>query len=406
MTRQQLGLDRPKVVFLLGDFVRDGAVRQAFLLARELRQRHGINVEAWSLWEGETAQQFESAGIPTRILRFRRPQCPVRIVRFSYWIARLLTVSRSLREGGIDVLLACGSWPNVISGLTRRWSRIPVIVWCERSFRRARGERIAVRNYRWFIANSESGLSYLTSELGVERGRVTVIPNAVAEPDRESRTDWRTRFGLGPDQPLVSMAATIDRARDHATLLRAWKIIQDCWPDARRPILALAGSFGDAHAECRKLIQSLGLAPSVRFLGPIHDVSSLFQSSDLAVFSSPKEGMPNGVLEAMAEGKAVIASDLPGIRSALGPDSEAALVPPGDAGALARCIQEFLHDKAKCDAAGAANLSRARREFAVERIADEYIRFIGQVWPAILSATSRNVAPPFCSGARTGIVSE
>lgn len=362
-----------RIVILIGDFARDGAARQAFLLARELRQRHGLNVQVCSLWQSGTIKAFEAAGIPTRNLCFRRSQCPVVIVRTCYWAGRLLGLAWRLRGERIDILLPFGSWANVIAGLTYRLAGIPHCVWGERAFYRMSGERRAVKNYRYFTANSTAGAEYLVQEFGVARESICIIPNAVEVSGRGSQTDWRARFGLKSGQPLVVMVANVDLARDHATVLRAWKTVQDSWNASSRPMLAFAGDLGNAHPDCLRIVRELRLASSVRFVGVIDDVTSLIRSSDIVLFSSYKEGMPNGVLEAMAEGKPVIASDIPGVRDALGPNAGDALVAPGDAGAFAQRILDMLHDPQKREAMGAANFARACSEFRVERIAGRYL---------------------------------
>jgi hypothetical protein len=100
-----------KIVILIGAFARGGCERQAYLLSREMRQRHGLDVEVWSLfhadWQpGNYAAEFEAAGVPTRVLGFGHP-------RFG-WVQRCLPVVRQLREAHVQVLLPFTTWPNVV----------------------------------------------------------------------------------------------------------------------------------------------------------------------------------------------------------------------------------------------------------------------------------------------------
>jgi glycosyltransferase involved in cell wall biosynthesis len=235
---------------------------------------------------------------------------------------------------------------------------------------------MAIKQVRRFVANSTAGVEYLAGEMGIPRQRIFLVPNGVEETVMDRGTDWRTKLGLKPEQPLVVSVAVVDRTRDHATLLHAWKIVQDALPGNTRPVLALAGGFGDAYAECRQVVRKGGLDSTVRFLGMIHDVPALIQASDLAVFSSHGEGVPNGVLECMAGGKAVIASNLAGVRDALGPNAAEVLVSPGDADQFARKILDLLRDKEKRQALGEANRARVRSEFRVEDMAKRYFDII------------------------------
>jgi len=86
-----------KTVILIPQFFRESATRQAFLLARELKARHGLDVEVWALfYSGECEKEFETAGVPTRVLGFLRPRCPVAEIRFCYWATRLFRIVHRL----------------------------------------------------------------------------------------------------------------------------------------------------------------------------------------------------------------------------------------------------------------------------------------------------------------------
>lgn len=376
----------PKIVLLIGSFGRGGAERQSFLIARELRARYELNVEVWALtYDGEYADEFRQAGIPTRALEFRPPRCPIPPVRFSYWIARVLDIARELRKEQVDVLLPFTVWPNVLAGLIYRLAGVRLCIWGERSAGSEKMPgltRLAVRQYRRFVANSTAGVEFLADQLGVDRRRISFIPNGVEEPEIElGATDWRTSLGIDRDQLLVVKVANLTRYKDHPTLLRAWKLVQESWGDGVRPVLALAGYFGPAYEECQQIVTEAGLDSTVRFLGGITDVPALLEACDLTVFSSPKEGMPNGVLECMAAGKAVIASDLPGVRDVLGPNAADVLVPPGDVNGFAGKLLDVLRNGDRRNALGKANQARMRSEFSIERLGRRYFDAISESLP-------------------------
>jgi len=351
-----------------------------FLLARELRERHGLDVEVWALlYEGEYIEEFESAGVPTRALEFRFPRCPVRLVRLLYWIMRLWKVAGQLRQARVRILLPFTTYPNIVAGLTYRLAGVQLCIWGERqagSERAAGVERIALKQYRRFVANSTAGVEFLAGEMRVPRERISFVPNGVEDAKIDSEENWRTNLGLEPGQLLVIKVANITRFKDHATLVRAWKIVQDAWSGDNRPVLALAGYCAEAYDHCHRFLVESGWDSTVRFLGSIENVSTLIQASDIAAFSSRNEGMPNGVLECMAAGKAIVATDIPGIRDAMGPNAGGVLVPPGDAERFAATLLNLLRDKEKRDELGAANLARIRAEFSVERMVQRHLKII------------------------------
>lgn len=396
----------PRIVLLIGHFGRGGSERQAFLLARELA-RYGKNVETWSLTEtGEYADDFESVGVRTRACQFKMPRCPVRAVWLFSWVGRLWRFSRQLKRARVDALIPFTTWPNVVAGLSYRLGGVRLCVWGERSvgLERLKGfDWLAAKQYRHFVANSSAGVEFLARNMGITRERIRYIPNGVEEPEVRDSIDWRGRLGLRPGQLLVVKVANITNYKDHATLLRAWKIVQDAWTRDPKPVLAFAGQFGNAYEKCLGIADELGLYATVRFLGGISDVPSLLRACDLTVFSSPNEGMPNAVLECMAAGKAVIASDLPGVRDALGGKHNDVLVRPGDANGFATRLLALLRDTNRCDELGRANLDRIRTEFSVDRMVDTFLGLIeGQTPQASLSERSALASAP---SARTALAS-
>jgi glycosyltransferase involved in cell wall biosynthesis len=363
-----------KIVIMVGTFIRGGCERQAFLLARELIHRHGLNAEVWALkFPGEYSREFEAAGIPTKTLYFEHP-------RYG-WVQRSWPVLRELRKSRVDILLPFTTWPNVVAGLTYRLAGVRLCIWGERH---AGGERIpgverlAVTQYRRFVANSTAGVEFLANVMRVKRECLSFVPNGIESPKVDPGTDWRGKLGLKPEQLLVVKVANVTNFKDHATLLRAWKIVQDEWRwGGDKPVLALAGYLTeDVYPECERITREAGIESTVRFLGGITDVPTLLNACDMTAFSSRKEGMPNGVLECMAAGKAVVATDLPGIRDALGPDCADMLVTPGDPGQFALKLLDLLRNRAKRESLGAANAARIRSEFSVERMTERHLQVI------------------------------
>lgn len=374
-----------KIVILIGYFGRGGCERQAFLLARAMRHDYGLNAQVWALthWT-EYAEEFEDAGIPTRSLEFRFPACPVVPVRLLSWVGRIHKLSKEFANAGVNVLMPFTTYPNVVAGLAYRLGGVQLCIWGERHSggERAPGiERIAVRQYHHFAANSTAGVEFLKGEMGVRADRISYIPNGVEEPLVNSSVDWRGRLGLTARQLLVVKVANLTRFKDHATLLRAWKSVQDEWRGSDKPVLALAGYQAETYDECLRIVRESGLGASVRFLGGVSDVPALLHACDITAFSSRAEGMPNAVLECMAAGKAVVAADLPGIRDALGPDAEDVMVPPGDANAFAQKLLQLLRNDNEREAWGRANRARIAAEFSVEGMVERHLNVIVQNLP-------------------------
>lgn len=152
-----------------------------------------------------------------------------------------------------------------------------------------------------------------------------------AESARLQRVDLR---------PRLIMVATLESHKDHETLLRAMPVVIGAVPGVR---LWLAGE-GSLRGRLQELSNSLGLASAVEFLGSRRDVPALLGQSDVFVFSTTKEeGLGTVLIEALAAGLPVVASDVPACREALDGGKWGALVPAADSVALAAALIASIH---------------------------------------------------------------
>ena len=154
---------------------------------------------------------------------------------------------------------------------------------------------------------------------------VALIRDA-AEIARLRRTDRR---------PRLIMVATLESHKDHATLLRAMPAVITAVPEVQ---LWLAGE-GSLRKRLQEMSNLLGLTSAVEFLGSRHDVPALLGQSDVFVFSTTKEeGLGTVLIEALAAGLPIVASDVPACREALEGGKWGVLVPAADSAVLARAL--------------------------------------------------------------------
>ena len=117
---------------------------------------------------------------------------------------------------------------------------------------------------------------------------------------------------------------------------------QNAHPDYPRPCLVLAGAPLFTFSDVKRLAEETGVSETVRFPGQVKDISGLLHACDIGVLISKHEGLPNAVLEYMAAGLPVIATDLPGNREALGNNAENQLCKLMDSADLALKIQTMM----------------------------------------------------------------
>jgi glycosyltransferase involved in cell wall biosynthesis len=163
--------------------------------------------------------------------------------------------------------------------------------------------------------------------------RIALIRSA-AEASRATRADQEL-FAIG-------MVARLDPIKDHATLLSAVRILRDELPDQAFE-LRLVGD-GPLRQALEEQARSLGIAGVVRFLGNRNDVPAILGELDLFVLSTTRdEGFGVVLVEALAAGLPVIASNVAACREVLDGGKYGRLVRPGDPRALAAAMKEEIH---------------------------------------------------------------
>jgi glycosyltransferase involved in cell wall biosynthesis len=377
-TRPRLGGLRVAVVLKWPGL--GGAERQALVLARHLREVEGASVEVQALTDadGRAVAAFRDAGIPWQGRRGRwRGSAP-------WTVARLARAAASLRRARPDVLLPYCDVPNVVCGLVWRYVGARTCVWSQRdTLPFTLGEsfvRRALETTPVIVSNSEHGADFLAAH-GAARERIRVIANGVdLAPARKTRLEWRRRLGATKGTVVVTAVAHFYPRKGHETLLEAWRNVLERADGSRDGLtLVLAGRPEGRRELLERLGRDLGVDDRVYFAGDVDDVAGLLAASDVGVLSTPAdgaEGCSNAVLEMMSCGLPVVASDVPGVREALGPDAGALLVPPGDAARLGSALADLCADPDLRARVGRRNGARQPALFGRERMLEESVAAI------------------------------
>ncbi len=200
---------------------------------------------------------------------------------------------------------------------------------------------------------------------------VHVVLNGVKQPARPAGV-LRGELGVGPDVPIVVGAGRLERRKGFDVLVDAFARVSV--GGAR---LVVAG-MGPEEAALRRQAAALGVADRVHWLGFREDVAGLLADADVFALSSRKEGMANVMLEAMAAGLYVVATDISGVAEALGPNGRPAagwIVAPDDAAAMGAALDEALRGSmaGTPDAVGRREEARYRAQhwFSMDRMLRE-----------------------------------
>jgi glycosyltransferase involved in cell wall biosynthesis len=202
--------------------------------------------------------------------------------------------------------------------------------------------RLATSRADLLIAVSEGVRDHLLSVQGISPTRVRVIRNGadlerLAQP-RHHPSIIRKELNVPPDAVLVGALAVLKPRKGLSYLIEAARAVVSRSPDVH---FLLAGD-GPERGQIERQIDRLGLGGRVRVLGFRSDPVALLDALDIYVLPSLFEGFPRSILEAMALGKPVVATDIGGSREAVGHGVSGLIVPPKDSQALAEAIHRLV----------------------------------------------------------------
>jgi len=169
-----------------------------------------------------------------------------------------------------------------------------------------------------------------------------ILLDQVPKADPDWVRELRGRRGIGPEQKVIGIVGRLESHKGHRDAFMAMPEVLAVHPGARLWIVG-DGAF---EAELRSRVAELGLKDKVDFLGFRTDVLQVIQCFDVQLFPSHMEGTPNTLFEALAVGNAVAASTIDGQGEILEHEKTGLLFAPGDAQAMAQCLNRLLADTA------------------------------------------------------------
>ena len=363
--RPPLMSDRIRVAFMVDSFRTGGTELNAARTAIRLDPERFELVVLCLQEQGELREEYTRARIPVHEFPIG-PLLSVRTARQGLRLARFLRARR------VQILHAHDVYTNCFAVPWARLAGVPTVIASRRWYNTVprpalrHANNVAYRFAHVVLANSPSLVNLLTDEEGVPSSHVLMVPNfvetaAFESPPPEHLDRLRSQLGLnGPeDVPVIGIVARLDPVKDHATLLRAAKVLKGRGRTFR---LVIVGG-GDRRGLLESLAGELGVAPLVHFAGQLAHRPNPHALFDVSVLCSTAEGFPNSVVEAMAAGRPVVATRVGGIPDAVDHDRTGLLVPPGDAEALANALDALLTDERRRQALGAAGRDAARERF-------------------------------------------
>lgn len=228
-----------------------------------------------------------------------------------------------------------------------------------------------------YLAVSRDLRDWLTDKVGIDPERVVYLPNGIdaagfaVSPVRKSARPLLGSFAP-PGTILVGTVGRLDPVKDQVGLVAAFKLLCEALPHMRGTLrLAIAGEGSERRPLEAQIVQ-LGLEEQVCLLGNRDDVPAILPEFDIFVLSSIAEGMPGAVLEAMAAGLPVVATDVGGVREVVSPGITGSLVPAGNPAALSRALSNYVLDESLRIQHSSAGRRAAETRFSLDHMLSSY----------------------------------
>jgi glycosyltransferase involved in cell wall biosynthesis len=293
-------------------------------------------------------------------------------------LAALARIRRQLRDLGPDLLLTY-NWGAIEWALVNRFAARFDHIHFESGFgpeeatcqipRRVWLRRIALARSRWLVVPSRTLVGIAGDVWRIDPARLRYVPNGV-DCDRFAAAP---EDGIAPGfekadgELIVGTVAPLRPEKNIARLVRAFAGLGD----TRRARLVIVGD-GTERPGLERLARDLGIADRTVFTGYVGAPEKVFGWFDVFAISSDTEQMPNALIQAMANGRAVAGVDVGDVRHIVCPDNRPLIAPAGDDAGLGAAIAKLLDDGRLRSDLGRANAAHVREHYDQDRMFEVY----------------------------------
>lgn len=367
------------IQFVVGSLSVGGAESQLALLAERLKMR-GWTIDVFLVEKsGLLIQRLERAGIPIKDggYSFRGTKAG-KLIGLCLCEARLIWYTVRSKPDVVHGFLPITSFMAALAG---RAAFVPLVMTSKRALGRHQ-ERTPV--FRWLdrianalshvvTANSRAVARDMQQRDEYDISRIVVIPNGLDfsrfDETRSRRDNTRNGLGLSTAEIAIVMVANLIPYKGHRELIEAFARVA---ADDRRLKLFLIGRdqgivqdlVGDAHRS--------GVSDRINLIGERDDVPTLLSAMDIGVMASHEEGFSNALLEKLAAGLPVVATDVGGNPEALEGMPDCVLVRAQDPDDLARGLKSAIDRLADPVNGSETRRQLVRERYSVDAMVDAY----------------------------------
>jgi glycosyltransferase involved in cell wall biosynthesis len=352
-----------RALFVVPDLRIGGAERHVTTLLPRLDPTRFTSSVVCIGEEGDLFAALPAAGIDASALHLVKRQA----ARALY---ELVAIIRRVRP---DVVVVRGYNAETLGRIAARIAGVKhTIMWVHnigdaepRSSLRTIVDRVLNHWTSGYFGVAEAQRRYLVDELGYPDDKIRIIHNGVdpALFDVDTDRGVLAEFGFAEGDPVVGIVAALRPEKDHATLLRAARVVINEMPNAK----FLVVGEGPTRPRLEALCSELGIASNVHFAGARSDIARVLRAIDVFTLSSVTvECFPIALLEAMACARPAVCTEVGGIPEMIRDGETGYLVPPTDSQQLAVRLLSLLSDPQAARRLGRAARDRVEDEFSLD----------------------------------------
>lgn len=274
-----------------------------------------------------------------------------------------------IKENKIEIIHAQTRVTQVTASFLSKLARIPYVTTCHGFFKPKISRKICKCWGDKVIAISEPVRAHLVNDLKVPKNKIELIYNGIELKDfshtytKQEIVDFKNEFKI-KDGPVVGIIARLSLIKGHKYLLTAAKEILKTNKDAQFIIIG----DGPEKKNLLELSRSLKIENNIYFIPSTLETKKPLSVMDIFVMPSLQEGLGISILEAMACGLPVVASNVGGIYSLIKDGKNGFLVPPKDPESLKEAILKLLNNKKMAESFGVFSQEIARDNFSLDKL--------------------------------------
>lgn len=364
--------DRSVVMLLISSLERGGAEQQVVELVRQMDRDH-FDPFVCSL----SSHTPLATALPD-------PQRDLVVVakKHKFDVSTVTRVARVMAERNVRIVHAFLFDANFVGRLAGRMARVPIVISSERNtdYQRRRIHSICLgltRSWsRAMIANSHSGKRFVSRSLGIPQEEIYVVHNGVdvSRCCPGDRSKVRRELSIADEDFVVGMIANFKPQKNHAQFFQMAELVLRRFPRTwfvcvGEPLRDNFLGGEDYHRAMCALVKRTDTKNRLRLLGIRRDMPDVYNACDVTVLTSRHEGTPNVLLESMACGVPVVATDVSDNAYIVRDGYTGFIVPLDDAEATAGRVGDLLADPDRRRAMGRAAREWVEGEFSPARMA-------------------------------------